>query len=84
MTPDAFKAEWRDRDFAKQDYPPQRDYVVFKELALPDGRVIARIEQFAMNDRCFYATTPGERSGCLRDYESARAWCEFHSGNKVN
>lgn len=78
------KAEWKDRDFNKHFHPPERDYIIFKELTLPDGGVIARIEQFAMNDRCFYATTPIERSGCLNNYEAARQWCEAKSGNKVN
>lgn len=78
------KAEWRDRDFKLEPDPPKRDYVIFKELYLKDVGVIARIEQFCMNDRCFYATTPNDRSGCLKDYEAARQWCEHHSNNKVN
>ena len=78
------KAEWKDRDFAKHDHPPERDYVLFKELTLPDGGVIARIEQFRINDRVFYATTPNERSGPCTSYEFARQWAEARSGNKVN
>jgi hypothetical protein len=78
------KAEWRNRDFAANPHPPQRDYLLFEELTLPEGGVIARIEQFAMNDRCFYATTPDDRSGCLGSHDWARQWCETKTGNKVN
>lgn len=78
------KAEWKDRDFRKHAHPPKDDYEVFKELTLPCGGVVARIEQFTTNPRCFYATTPDERSGCMTSYEYARQWCEAKSGNKVN
>lgn len=78
------KAEWQDRDFEKYKHPPKEDYLIFKELALKNGDVIARIEQFKSNDRCFYATTPNDRSGCLNNYEAARQWCEHNSGNKLN
>jgi hypothetical protein len=78
------KAEWRDRDFKKHAHPPKEYYVMFEELFLPGVGVIARIEQFKTNDRCFYATTPNSRSGCLSDYEYAKQWCEHNSGNKVN
>ena len=66
------KAEWRKRDFKKYKHPPEKDYVLFEELTLPDGGVIARIEQFKMSDFCFYATTPINRSGCLSSHEAAR------------
>lgn len=80
------KAEWRDRDFVKYEYPPQHDYVMFKELALSSGDVIARIEQFVYPNHIgpFYATTSNERSGPLNSYEAARQWCEARSGNKPN
>lgn len=78
------KAEWRDRDFTKHQHPPKEDYVIFKELALPNGDVIARIEQFVSNDYVFYATTINDRSGALTSYEYARQWAEAKSGNKVN
>lgn len=78
------KAEWRDRDFERKEHPPRESYVMFKELTLPDGSVIARIERFVTNDRCFYASTPNDRSGCLSNYDWARQWCETVTGNKVN
>ncbi len=78
------KAKWQARDFKKNPHPPQHDYVRFDELALPDGGVIARIEQFCVSDHCFYATTAYRRSGCLSNYEAARMWCEHQTGNKVN
>lgn len=78
------KAEWRKRDFKAHPHPPERDYVTFDELTLPDGSVIAKIEQFAMSDHCFYANTANERSGCLSNYQWARQWCETKTGNKVN
>lgn len=79
------KAQWRDKDWKKSEHPErQRDYEMFKELTLPDGSVIARIEQFAINPHCFYATTPNDRSGCLRSLDWARQWCETKTGNKVN
>jgi hypothetical protein len=78
------KAEWRDRDFEKHPHPPKEDYFTFKELTLPDGNVIARIEQFTTNERCFYANTANDRSGCLSNYDWARQWCETATGNKVN
>lgn len=78
------KAEWRDRDFTKYNHPPQESYVMFKELVDKHGGVIARIEQFVTNDRCFYATTPDDRSGCLSNYDWARQWCETKTMNKVN
>ena len=78
------KAEWRDRDFKKHKHPPKDSYVMFKELALPNGDVIARIEQFVTSDHCFYATTPNDRSGCCSSYDWARQWCETMTGNKVN
>lgn len=77
-------AEWKDRDFKLNSHPPEIDYILFKELTLPDGGVIARIEQFTYNESCFYATTPNERSGCLNSFEYAKQWCEAKSGNKVN
>jgi hypothetical protein len=78
------KAEWQKRDFKKYKYPPEKDYVLFEELTLSDGGVIARIEQFKMSDHCFYATTAYQRSGCLGSHEYARQWCEHQTGNKVN
>lgn len=78
------KAEWRDRDFGKHPHPPRESYVLFKELALPGGGVIARIEQLAGNPYCFYANTLNDRSGCMGSYELARQWCEAKTGNKVN
>ncbi|WP_315792308.1 MULTISPECIES: hypothetical protein [unclassified Bradyrhizobium] len=79
------KAEWRERDWSKSKHPERaRDYETFLELVLPDGGVIARIEQFTTNPSCFYANTPTERSGCLRSLDWARQWCETKTGNKVN
>lgn len=78
------KAEWHKRDFKKYKHPPKKDYELFEELTLPDGGVIARIEQFKQNPTCFYATTPDDRSGCLRSHDWARQWCETKTGNKVN
>lgn len=80
------KAEWRDRDFDKHEHPPQYDYVTFKELVLPSGDVIARIEQFVYPNHTgpFYATTPNDRSGPLTSYEAARQWAEARTGNKPN
>ena len=78
------KAEWRDKDMSESPWDERaHDYELFKELVLPDGGVIARIECFAMNPRCFYATTPTERSGCLGSFDWARQWCETKTGNKV-
>lgn len=78
------KAEWRDRDFKKNKHPPKEDYLTFKELYLKGTGVIARIEQFMSNEKCFYATTLNDRSGCLGSYDWARQWCETKTGNKIN
>jgi|HubBroStandDraft_3_1064219.scaffolds.fasta_scaffold05794_9 hypothetical protein len=78
------KAEWQKRNFKTNPFPPEHDYVTFEELTLPDGSVIARIEQFTANDHCFYANTADERSGCLGSYQWAKQWCETKTGNKVN
>lgn len=79
------KAEWRDYDWSKSKHPErERDYAIYRELVSPDGGVIGRVEQFAINDRCFYATTPTDRSGCMISADSARQWVETRTGNKVN
>jgi hypothetical protein len=79
------KAEWRKYDWLKSKHPErERDYETYEELVLPDGGVIGRIEQFATNPRCFYATTPTDRSGCLGQADWARQWVETKTGNKVN
>ena len=79
------KAEWRSRDFTRSQYPERiNDYIRYDELVMPDGNVIATIEQFKSNDRCFYANTDEHRSGCVVSYEIARQWCEAKTGNKVN
>ena len=77
------KAEWRKRDFKENPHPPEQDYELFEELALPDG-VIATIEQFKANPNCFYANTAEERSGCLRSHEWSRQWCEIKTKNRPN
>lgn len=79
------KAIWRDHDWATSKHPErQPDYESYQELVLPDGGVIARIEQFSSNPRCFYATTTNERSAGLGDADWARQWCETKTGNKIN
>lgn len=79
------KAEWRDYDWSKSKHPErERDYVSYQELVSPDAGVIGRVEQFERNERCFYATTPIERSGCLGSADWARQWVETRTGNKVN
>lgn len=79
------KAEWRDYDWSKSPHPEREpDYMRYQELVAPDGGVIGRIAQFEVNDQCFYATTPTERSGCLSSEDWARQWCETRIGNKVN
>jgi hypothetical protein len=76
------KAEWKKRDFNKHPHPPQDSYELFEELTFSNGDVIARIEQFKSSPLCYYATTPNERSGCLRSYEWARQWCEAKTNNR--
>lgn len=82
------KAEWKKLDWKKHPHPErQPDYLTFEILVTPRGRIIAQIEQFAMNERCFYANTlglNGVRSGCIPNFEEAKRWCEAKTGNKVN
>ena len=82
------KAEWKPLSWKGSAHPErEHDYLLFEILVTPHGRIIAQIEQFAMNERCFYANTlgiNGERSGCLGTHEWARQWCEAKTGNKVN
>jgi hypothetical protein len=78
------KAEWKDRDFNKNTYPPENAYVMFKELTLLNGDVIARLEVFVNKPTCFYVSTPNDRGGWLPTEDLARQWCETKTGNKVN
>jgi hypothetical protein len=79
------KADWREKDMTKPPWNERaKDYDLFLELAFPDGGVIARIEQFKANPRCFYANTPDQRSGCLGTLEWAKQWCEAKTGNRPN
>jgi hypothetical protein len=84
------KAIWRKKDWSKSEYPEREtSYELFEELVDEFG-VIATIEQFAVNPRCFYANFGYRsdqgltRSGCLGSHEWARQWCEAKTGNKVN
>jgi hypothetical protein len=78
------KATWQNKNWSKSQYPERAmDYLLYKELVL-HGMVIATIECFASNPRCFYANTANQRSGCLEEEDWARQWCEIKTGNNMN
>jgi hypothetical protein len=79
------KAEWRDKDWSKSRHPErENDYVQFRELVKSNNEIIATIEQFSTNPRCFYANAADDRSGCLNSMDYAVQWCEMKTWNKVH
>jgi hypothetical protein len=73
--------KWKPIDWSKHPYPErQNDYLTYEALEDANGNWLATIEQFVVNEKCFYANTNNERSGCLGTYEWAKQWCEHRVG----
>lgn len=73
--------KWKKVDWSQSPYPEREyQYLTYEYLADKDDNWIATIEQFTSNEKCFYANTANERSGCIPSYELAKQWCEHKAG----